>query len=76
MAKCPGCPAIKEFPDIAAIEYYAVGDGCPDEDFDIYGGDCYFANFGDEEFYDDEDFDKFELYYDCGEEKAEKKGGR
>ena len=64
MARCPNCPALKEFPNIGVIEYYAFGNGCLDEDFDIYGGDCYFANFGDEEVFYDEELDKFDLYYD------------
>ena len=41
MARCKGCPALEADPaGIGVIEYYSCGDGCPDEDFDFYGGDC------------------------------------
>lgn len=39
MARCKHCPALKD-DGIAVIEYYSMGDGCPDEDFDTFGGDC------------------------------------
>ena len=41
MARCKNCPALEADPaGIGVIEYYSCGDGCPDEDFDFYGGDC------------------------------------
>ena len=41
MARCKNCPALEADPaGVGVIEYYSCGDGCPDEDFDFYGGDC------------------------------------
>jgi len=47
MAKCKNCPALKD-DGIGVIEHYAFGPGCPDQDFDTYGGDCHQVNFPDE----------------------------
>ena len=38
MALCENCPAMKI--GFAGIELYDFGNGCPDEDYDCYGGDC------------------------------------
>jgi hypothetical protein len=38
MALCKNCPALKE--GFAGIERYDFGTGCPDDDHDVYGGDC------------------------------------
>ena len=48
MARCKNCPALKD-DNIAVIEYYSCGDGCPDEDFDFYGGDCMNARWNQED---------------------------
>ena len=46
MARCKGCPALKADPaGVGVIEFYSCGEGCPDEDFDFYGGDCVGTNF-------------------------------
>lgn len=42
MAMCKNCPALEADPaGVGVIEYYSCGDGCPDQDYDAYGGDCY-----------------------------------
>ena len=38
MAKCENCPALDE--GYRGIEHYEFGKGCPDDDFDVFGGDC------------------------------------
>jgi len=64
MARCKNCPVIDDKskfydPRIAVIEAYAFGSGCPDEDFDCFGGDCI-------QVYNEEE-EKFYEYYE-GEE--------
>lgn len=55
MAKCKSCPALKADPaGVGVIEHYAFGPGCPDQDFDFYGGDCHHVNFPDEGIDEDE----------------------
>lgn len=61
MAKCKNCPALKD-DGIGVIEYYAFGPGCPDQDFDTYGGDCHQVNFPDEGI--DEDEYQQDIMYD------------
>jgi hypothetical protein len=34
---------------VGVIEHYSCGPGCPDEDFDFYGGDCFNTNRPDEQ---------------------------
>lgn len=74
MAKCRDCIALKEFPELSVIERYAFGDGCPDLDMDIYGGDCYEANWGFEDDGDMKYWDKFEEYYNLDEIKLSDSG--
>jgi|GEM_PF-3307129 hypothetical protein len=71
MAMCKNCPALKEFPELEVIEYYAFGNGCPDADMDIYGGDCYSTFAEDDYDYEEDEFDKFAELYDFEEVKAE-----
>ena len=41
MARCKNCPALDD-PEFTAVgdEHVMFGDGCPDEIYDFYGGDC------------------------------------
>lgn len=47
MARCKNCPALED-DGIAVIEHYSCGPGCPDEDFDTFGGDCMNARWNNE----------------------------
>lgn len=50
MAMCASCPALEADPaGVGVIEHYSCGPGCPDEDFDFYGGDCFNTNRPDEQ---------------------------
>jgi len=47
MARCKKCPAIEEF-NLYGIEDIEFTNGCPDIEYDCYGGDCYNShNFDD-----------------------------
>ena len=44
MARCKNCPALDD-PEFTVVDEYIVfGPGCPDEEYDWYGGDCFLNN--------------------------------
>ncbi len=58
MARCENCPALEADPaGVGVIEHYSCGPGCPDEDFDFYGGDCMTTNIPVEDYVEEYDLD-------------------
>ena len=70
MAMCKNCPALKEFPELTVHEHLVFGNGCPDDIYGVYGGDCY-STFAEDYDYEEDEFDKFAELYDFGEVRAE-----
>ena len=61
MARCQNCSALDEDPaGVGVMEHYSCGPGCPDEDFDFYGGDCMATNFPNEDH--EEEYDQYVDY--------------
>ncbi len=59
MAKCKKCPAIDDEKLAICDEFYVFGPGCPDQDFDCYGGECYGIATQNDIYEEEEGFEEF-----------------